>query len=117
MIIIKGLEFYGFHGVPDEEQIVGHRYSIDLEIEGLFEAEYTDRIAETINYGDVCKVVLEIAQKQQVRTIERLTRIIGETLLESYTMIESLNIILTKKLPPAPYILESASYQQLFIRD
>ncbi len=117
MIIIQGLEFYGYHGVPDEEQKIGHRYSVNIELEGDFEAEFSDRIEDTIDYSAVCSAVIFVAQKNKVRTIERLSRLIAEELLASFSMIESINLEITKLMPPTPHIVASASYQQLFIRD
>ncbi|MCA1747113.1 MAG: dihydroneopterin aldolase, partial [Bacteroidales bacterium] len=33
MIKIEGMEFYAFHGHYKEEQIVGNRFLVDLEME------------------------------------------------------------------------------------
>src|ERR1700736_2844209 len=32
-IKLRGIQFYGYHGVPDAEQETGHRYEVDLVLE------------------------------------------------------------------------------------
>ena len=32
-IILKGMQFYGFHGVNPEERTLGQTYVVDLEVE------------------------------------------------------------------------------------
>ena len=32
-IVVEGIEFHGFHGVPVAERQIGHRYRVDMRLE------------------------------------------------------------------------------------
>lgn len=107
-VLIRGLEFYAHHGVPPEEQVIGHRYKVDLEIEVDGGADETDDIAQTVDYGSIAAKVTAISQGHRCKTVERLARLISDKLLEEYPLIQRLTITLVKRLPPAPMIAEEA---------
>ena len=107
-VLLRGLEFYAYHGVPAEERVVGHRYKVDLEIEVSGDTDESDDIVSTVDYGAAAQIVASVAQSHKYKTVERLARVIGEKLLKEHTCIQSLTITLTKRLPPAPIIAEEA---------
>src|ERR1700722_14056543 len=77
-VFVKGLEFYGYHGVSPEEQAVGHRYraNITLHVEG--KSDETDDIVDTVDYGAVADLSLRIASAKQYQTVERLAGVMAE---------------------------------------
>ena len=107
-VLIRGLEFYAHHGVPNEEQVVGHRYKVDLELEVEGGCDETDDIAETVDYGTVATNVVAIAQAHRYRTVEKLARKIADHLLAEHACVQALTITVVKRLPPAPIIAEEA---------
>jgi dihydroneopterin aldolase len=107
-VLVRGLEFYGFHGVPDAEQVVGHRYIVDVELEVDGAAELTDDVADTVDYGQVAHGLSLLGVNSQFRTVERLARAMADHLLEAYPRVVELEIEVRKLLPPAPVILEEA---------
>ncbi|MFZ4509220.1 MAG: dihydroneopterin aldolase, partial [Fimbriimonas sp.] len=46
-VFVTGLDVYAFHGVPDAEREVGHRYRADLTLEVDEDASATDQIDGT----------------------------------------------------------------------
>ena len=44
----------------------------------------TDRIEDTVDYGEVCKLVWLVAQQRSYRTLERLCTAVADHLLERY---------------------------------
>jgi 7,8-dihydroneopterin aldolase/epimerase/oxygenase len=107
-VLIKGLEFYGHHGVPAEEQVIGHRYKVDIEFEVEGDTDETDDIGSTVDYGMVATQITAIAEGQRYKTVERLARVIGERLLREHTCVKRLTITLVKRLPPAPMMADEA---------
>ena len=109
-IVLTNLEFYAYHGVPDAEQEVGHRYRVTAQLK-LSEcgAERSDDIAETLDYAAAARVILEIGTGRQYRTLERLAREMGDTLLAEFPSLASVEISVAKIAPPMPFILESVS--------
>ncbi len=107
-VLIRGLEFYAHHGVGAEEQVVGHRYKADLEVEVDGGTDENDNIAETVDYGAVAASVTAISQGHRYKTVERLAKTVADQLLKEHPRIQSITVTLTKRLPPAPMMAEEA---------
>ncbi len=84
-IEISGLSLYTHLGVSAAEREVGQRLLIDIRIDvGECDATITDRIEDTIDYGQVCEQANLIAHQRTYKTLERLCAAIAEQLLERY---------------------------------
>lgn len=60
-IFVRAIEFYGYHGASDEEQVVGHRYLVDVDLRYCTRrAGNSDKLQDTINYSRVAKRIVEI---------------------------------------------------------
>ena len=110
-VFIEGLQFYGYHGVPDEEQAIGHRYEVDIELQIDETASETDNIADTVDYGSVAQFAVDTGQTTQFRTIERLSNEICKRLLDSHGRIRAASVTVKKLLPPAPVIVKAVGVQ------
>ncbi len=107
-IHLSGLEFYGFHGASDEEQKIGHRYSIDASLHvDTLAAGQTDNLALTVNYAEVATCLLEIGTKTQFRLIEALIEVCAKEVFARFPLVQSLELTISKRLPPMPFIVES----------
>lgn len=108
-IYVDGLEFYGYHGVPNEEQVVGHRYRLRLEIDfaGPLKPEL-DEIGQTIDYSEVGQMAVRFATENQFRTIEALAWGMGQQIMNRFKKAEAVSLTLEKALPPMPVIAEAA---------
>ncbi len=115
-VFIRGIEFYGYHGVPAEERFIGHRYRVDLELRVEGSADTSDHISDTVDYGAIGKVVVEMGTGGKAHTVERLARLIGERILSENPLVESLWISVAKPLPPAPMIAEEAGVEMELAR-
>lgn len=103
-VFLEGLEFYGYHGVPEAERRVGHRYEVDLAMQVDSRAEQTDEVADTADYGRIGEELTRIGENQQYKTIERLAQEMGERVLSLQPRVVSVRISVRKLLPPAPII-------------
>jgi 7,8-dihydroneopterin aldolase/epimerase/oxygenase len=84
-IEISGLSLYTHLGVSEAEREIGQRLLIDIRIDvGECDATLTDRIEDTIDYGQVCELVNLIAHQRTYRTLERLCAVVAEQLLDRY---------------------------------
>jgi 7,8-dihydroneopterin aldolase/epimerase/oxygenase len=53
-LILRGLQFHGFHGVKREEQTLGQKFVVDVDAwMDLAAAGESDSIADTISYTDI----------------------------------------------------------------
>ena len=110
-VFVRGLEFYGFHGVPAEERVIGHRYVVDLDFAVSTAATETDRVEDSVDYGAAAQRVVRLGQSERFSTVERLARVLADDLLEAFPAVVSVRIRVAKKLPPAPVIAELAGVE------
>ena len=97
---ISGLSVYTHHGVGEAEREVGQRLVFDVELElGDPDATVTDRIEDTVDYGEVCEQVNFAAQERSYKTLERLCSAVADRLIERYG-VESVTVRAAKPEPP-----------------
>jgi dihydroneopterin aldolase len=110
-IEISGLSLYTHHGVTEAEREVGQRLLIDLRLDvGETDATVTDRIEDTVDYGEVCQLVALLAQQRTYRTLERLCSAIAERLLSDFDL-EGVWVKASKPEPPIPLPVEDVSVE------
>ncbi len=75
--------------MSEAEREVGQRLMLDLRLDlGETDATSTDRIEDTVDYGEVCQLVALVAQQRSHRTLERLCSTIADRLLGDYELGE-----------------------------
>jgi len=110
-IEITGLSLYTHHGVTEAEREIGQRLVLDLRIDvGACDATVTDRVEDTVDYGEVCQVVALVAQQRNYKTLERLCTAIADRLLEQYEA-ESVWVKAAKPEPPIPLPVQEVSVE------
>jgi dihydroneopterin aldolase len=111
-IILKGIQFYGYHGVPDAEQATGHRYEVDLTLEtDLSTAGAIDDVAQTVDYGALAREVLALGTGRQFRLIETLAGALADQTLENHPRVAAVTVRVKKLLPPIPGVVEYAAVE------
>jgi 7,8-dihydroneopterin aldolase/epimerase/oxygenase len=84
-IEISGLSLFTHVGVTDAERELGQRLLLDLRIDvGEVDATVTDRIEDTVDYGQVCQTANLVAQQRTYKTLERLCAAIADRVIEQY---------------------------------
>jgi 7,8-dihydroneopterin aldolase/epimerase/oxygenase len=110
-IEISGLSLFTHVGVTAAEREVGQRLLIDIRIDaGQCDATVTDRIEDTIDYGEVCEAVSLASQQRSYKTLERLCAAIGERLLDRYAA-RAVWVKAAKPEPPLPLPVTEVSVE------
>ena len=110
-IEINGLSLYTRHGVSEAERELGQRLVFDISFElDECDATVTDRIEDTIDYGEVCEQVALAAQERSYKTLERLCSAVADRLIERFGA-ESLRVKATKPEPPIPLPVDEVSVE------
>ena len=110
-ILLIGAHFYARHGVSDDEQRVGGRYVVDVELHcDLARAAAGDNLADTISYADVYRTVREIVQGKSFRLVETLAETIARALLAEYSA-EAVTVRVKKQPPPMDAIVDYAGVE------
>ncbi|CAN5602766.1 dihydroneopterin aldolase [soil metagenome] len=113
---VRGLSIYTHHGVTDAEQEVGQRLEIDVNFDVPdCDAVLTDRIDDTVDYGEVCDIITLAATERSYRTLERLAKVIGERLVERFGC-DQVRVRAAKPEPPLPLAIEQVAVEVLHER-
>ena len=108
---VSGLSLYTRHGVSEAERELGQRLVFDVSFElDDCDATVTDRVEDTIDYGQVCEQVALAAQERSYKTLERLCAAVVDRLSNRYDA-ESVRVKAAKPEPPIPLPVEEVSVE------
>ena len=104
-IILKGLAFYGYHGVMPEEGKVGCRFSLDVTCGlDLRPAAASDDVEQTISYELIFNIVRDAFSEHRFKLLEALAQHIVDRLFEAYSDIDWVQIRVAKPEAPIPVV-------------
>lgn len=99
-IELKQMTFHAFHGVGEQERVVGNTYTIDLRLGvDLRHAAVSDDLNDTVNYASVYHSVSE-EMAIPSHLIEHVAARIIRRLRSDFYAIEQIEIRLAKQNPP-----------------
>ena len=99
-ISLKGMQFYGYHGVNPEEKENGQIYVVDLSVAvDLSAPGRTDSLSDTISYTDLYKATKVVIEGNSKDLLESLAQSIANSILEHSTISD---VIVSVKKPHPP---------------
>jgi dihydroneopterin aldolase len=110
-IEISGLSLFTHVGVTTAEREVGQRLILDIRLEvGDCDATITDRIEDTVDYGQVCDTANLVAQQRSYKTLERLCTAIADRLIDHFE-VQAVWVKAAKPEPPLAFPLSEVSVE------
>jgi dihydroneopterin aldolase len=110
-IEISGLSLFTHVGVTEAEREVGQRLLLDIRLDvGGSDATITDRLEDTVDYGEVCDTANLVAQQRSYKTLERLCTAIADRLIERYE-VHAVWVKAAKPEPPLPFNVNEVSVE------
>ncbi|MDR2969940.1 MAG: dihydroneopterin aldolase [Tannerellaceae bacterium] len=108
-IELRQMKFYAFHGVGEQERIVGNNFTVDVLLAtSLEQAVRSDNLADTVDYAEVYSVV-----RQEMNVPSRLLEHVGGRILSAlkhrFPQLESIEVKVSKQAPPFGGELQCAS--------
>lgn len=109
-ITLEGMIFYGFHGVSAEEQALGQRFVVDLEVQiDLRRPGTSDQLQHTVSYSHLYQMVKEVVEGPRRRLLEAVAEAIAARVLAEVPAA-GVRIRVRKPSPPIRgAVLDSAS--------
>ncbi len=107
-IYLQGIRGYGYVGALPEEQVLGQWFEVDVELWlDLAAAGASDRLADTLDYGQVVALVQTLMKTTRCALLERLATMIAEAILalpspSAVAAVEQVRVALTKCTAPIP---------------
>jgi len=108
--------FYGYHGVAEQEKILGGRFEVDLSLEfDMTKAIKSDHLSDTISYEELYKLVHDVVTRSKYFLIEALAgKIVNEVFRKYYP--ESVSISIRKPGAPVKGVLDTVEVSLDFDR-
>ena len=110
VIEVNGIQVFAYHGCLPEEARIGGRYRVDVTITGDFsQAERTDELADTVDYGRVTTIV-KACMAERSKLIEHAGRGILDALRAEWPGAFRWRVRLTKEHPPVAGAVDHVVY-------
>lgn len=107
---INGLEVYAYHGVLPEEKKLGQPFVFDIVLSlSESKAAESDVIEDTVDYADVCDLVIHTATRQSFNLLEKLASETAGAILRRYPAVASVKLKVTKTSPPIPHPVQGVA--------
>ncbi len=99
-IELEGMEFFARHGCMEHEKVAGNRFLVDFRaVASLDKAAQTDALEDTLNYGDIYKLVArEMARPSNL--LEHVAARIVTAIADAHPELDSFSIRVSKQRPP-----------------
>lgn len=99
-VCLEHLRFHAYHGVFQQERMVGNDYDVNLRLGyPLATAMQSDRVEDTLNYATVFQLVKEEMEKPS-SLLENVAQRIVMVLTKTFCQIGSIDLKITKINPP-----------------
>ncbi len=107
IIRIKNAQFYAYHGALKEEQNIGGKFEVDVDIYTNFEdAAKNDELQETINYHEVYKYLEKIIHSHNYYLIETIAVEIANEVTNHFEGIQKIKVKVRKRSVPVGGMLD-----------
>ncbi|TAF34194.1 MAG: dihydroneopterin aldolase [Cytophagales bacterium] len=109
-ISLKGLEFYAYHGVYAEEQILGNAYEVNVQLEVLLLKNKGYELKDTVDYGQVYELIKQRMTKAEP-LLENLVWDLADSLFTQFNLVNALTLSIQKKQPPLGGLAKAAEVE------
>lgn len=107
IIRIKNAQFYAYHGALKEEQNIGGKFEIDVDIYTDFSrAAENDELQFAINYHEVYKFLDKIIHSQKYYLIETIATEITNAVMKHFRGIDKIIVKVRKRSVPVGGMLD-----------
>jgi dihydroneopterin aldolase len=107
-VALEGLEFFAYHGFYDEEQKIGNKYSVDVEVEtDLMQAASRDTLSSTVNYEELYKMIAKV-MANPTRLLEALNYRVMREVFAHFPSAQRVVVSVSKFNPPIGGVCQRA---------
>ena len=107
IIRIKSATFYAYHGAVIEEQNLGGKFEVDVDLYcDLARAAETDSLQKTVDYEKVFAYVSSVIHSTKNYLIESLALTIARGIIREFVSVEKVTVRMRKPHPPVKGVVE-----------
>lgn len=106
-ITLRGMQFMGRHGVPDDERDTPQPFEVDLVVRlDLSRPARTDDLADTIDYSALFDLAREVVEGKSFHLLEGLAGAIADAVLATHP-VDDVEVRVRKPKAPLPGAFEA----------
>jgi dihydroneopterin aldolase len=107
IIRIKNAVFYAYHGVMADEQSLGGKFEVDVDLRcDLSAAAESDKLHRTVDYEAVYAVVQTIVLAKKYLLLEALGGTITKGVLREFPNVAEVTVRIRKPHPPVKGVVD-----------
>ncbi|MGN0806150.1 MAG: 2-amino-4-hydroxy-6-hydroxymethyldihydropteridine diphosphokinase [Candidatus Coproplasma sp.] len=109
-IDIKGVKVSACHGVLESEKTAPQPFVFDIAIDcDISAAVLSDDVENTVNYAEVCTIVVNYCKNNSFNLIERLAHGAAVEVVKAFPKIKAVEVTVHKPHAPIPHPFEDVS--------
>ena len=114
---IRDAEFYAYHGVKSEEQTLGGKYQIDLDLHyDATQAIINDEVNFALNYDEAIFCIEEVIGGESYNLIETIANEILNMVMEKFQNLAKATVRVRKMNAPIRHVIKFVEAEQTMIR-
>ncbi|MFA6570540.1 MAG: dihydroneopterin aldolase [Bacteroidota bacterium] len=114
---IKSAQFYGYHGVKQEEQSIGGKYEVDLDLYyDATEAIINDDVNYALNYEEAYYCIEEIINNDSYNLVETIANEILNLAMEKFANLQKADVRVRKMNVPIRRVVGYIEAEQSIVR-
>ncbi len=107
IIRIKNASFYAYHGVATDEQNLGGKFEVDVELRNdLTAAIESDNLKRAVDYEAVYRFIERTVTSRKYYLLETLAHAIGRGILDEFRSVQSVGVRVRKPHPPVKGVVD-----------
>lgn len=116
---IVGAQYYAYHGVKEEERILGGRYEVDLDLwYDATTAIINDDVKDAVNYEEALFCISEVLNgSENFNLVETICNEILNMVMDKFQYLVKASVRIRKTAVPARRILSHVEAEQTIERD
>jgi dihydroneopterin aldolase len=107
IIRIHNAVFYAYHGVLTDEQNLGGKFDVDVDLHcDLTRGAKSDHLQDTVNYERVYDCIRSLVLDKQHFLLESLADSIGKGILKKFSKVNSVTVRVRKPGAPVKGVID-----------
>jgi 7,8-dihydroneopterin aldolase/epimerase/oxygenase len=107
VVRIQNAVFYAYHGALEDEQNLGGKFELDVDMHCDFAAAAkTDSLEKTVDYQKVYAFIRETVLSRKYYLLETLAQTIARGILKSFPRVHIVHVRIRKPHPPVKGVVD-----------
>ncbi|MES2764513.1 MAG: dihydroneopterin aldolase [Bacteroidota bacterium] len=117
-LTISNAVYFGYHGVRDEEQVLGGKYEVDVDMYyDSTRAVVSDDVGDALNYEEAVFMIGEIINSDPYNLVETIVHEILDSLMDKFPKLMSATVRVRKHAVPVRQYIDYIEVEQSMTRE